>query len=75
MLDLTSLILTMKGKNDDRATAKASTATVLEDTTPKLSKEGPRLKSLMRAIFGTPSSKEGNKSPSPGPKAKAAATA
>lgn len=54
----------MKDKKDRAVPTKALAALVSQGLAKKLSKKGPQMKSLMRAMFETPSSEEGNKSPS-----------
>jgi hypothetical protein len=54
----------MKDKKDRAVPTKALAALVSQGLAKKLSKKGPQMKSLMRAMFETPSSEEGNKTPS-----------
>lgn len=60
--DLTSMLLTMKGKNEEEVVVKTLAPTAPRDMPP--SKKGMRIKSLIQTVFGTPSFEEGNKSPS-----------
>jgi hypothetical protein len=69
-LDLTCLLLTMKDKKDEVMPVKASDAPISQRSIQKLSKKGPRMKSLMRTMYGTSSFEGGNKSPSLEPDAK-----
>jgi hypothetical protein len=55
--DLTNLLLTVKGMYDEGVIAKTSVATITQGTT-KLSNKGPQMRSLMRAIFRTPSDED-----------------
>lgn len=52
----------MKGKNEEEATVKTLAPAAPRDIPP--SKKGLRIKSLIQTVFGTPSSEEGNESPS-----------
>lgn len=61
--DLPSLLLTMKGKKNKEMTTKSLARMMPQISAKKSSKKGPHMTSLMRAVFGTPSSEEGIRSP------------
>jgi hypothetical protein len=60
--ELTSLLLTMKGKSADEESDKASSVAapteMAKEQVENISQKGCHMKMIMRAIFKTPSSKE-----------------
>lgn len=68
----------MKDKNDKRMTTKASGVLASKDVTKKiapiLQKKGPRMQSLMKAVFSSPLPEEGSENPSLGQNAEVTTT-